>query len=317
MNSNNETCKNCSERFSRSYKFCPYCGQQAKDELTVGVLFYNTISNYFSFDARFFKSFGPLVFKPGFIARKFVEGKRLLYLHPAQMYLFVAVIFFFLFSFIQREQVRSLDSQLEKTFNSKNLDTLLRSSNVKENKQVLNLDDRSMALDSLIISGASDATLCEYLGMSQDAGFFERRLFLQYLKFHKTKKGGSVLQTFYDTIPVAMFFLLPIFALILKALYLRHGVYAHHLVFSFYYFSFIFIVFSVILGVNFIWNIPDWIDSMIMLSVFVYLIIALKKFYNQTWFKSVLKASVSSLLFLLVVAPITAFVLILFAFMFY
>ena len=87
---------------------------KAKDELTLGVLFNNTISNYFSVDARFFKSFIPLMFKPGFLAKQFVEGRRLLYLHPAQIYLFVSVVFFFLFSFIGNKQAESLDSALKK-----------------------------------------------------------------------------------------------------------------------------------------------------------------------------------------------------------
>ena len=95
-------CKNCEQPFDDAYEYCPHCGQKDKDELTIGLLFYNTISNYFSFDARFFKSFIPLLFKPGYLARKFIEGKRLLYLHPAQMYLFISVVFFFLFNFLVR-----------------------------------------------------------------------------------------------------------------------------------------------------------------------------------------------------------------------
>ena len=98
-------CKNCDQLFEMGFQFCPHCGQKTNDDLTIGVLFYNTISNYFSFDARFFKSFLPLMFKPGYLAKKFLEGKRLLYLHPAQMYLFISVIFFFIISFSTRELV--------------------------------------------------------------------------------------------------------------------------------------------------------------------------------------------------------------------
>ncbi|MDC6469138.1 DUF3667 domain-containing protein [Flavobacteriaceae bacterium] len=83
-------------QFESSFQFCPYCGQKSNDELTIGLLFYNTISNYFSFDARFFKSFFPLIFRPGYLANRFIAGKRLMYLHPAQLYLFISVVFFFL-----------------------------------------------------------------------------------------------------------------------------------------------------------------------------------------------------------------------------
>ena len=155
------------------------------------------------------------------------------------------------------------------------------------------------------------------MGMSDDANFFEKRIFTQGLKFYKSRKGGSMLQAFYDAIPIAMFFLLPIFALILKLLFFKRGLYAHHLVFSFYYFSFLFTVFSIILGVNFIWDISDTIDWLVVFSTFFYLLVAIKHFYKQGWFKSFIKTTITSFLFLLLVAPLTAILLGVFAFMFY
>ena len=73
--SEKETCKNCEESFDPSFDYCPYCGQEATDSLTFSVLFSNTIENYFSIDARFFRSFIPLMIKPGVLARRFVDGK--------------------------------------------------------------------------------------------------------------------------------------------------------------------------------------------------------------------------------------------------
>lgn len=366
MRSKKETCKNCEKQFKDKFKFCPYCGQQAKDELTVKVLFYNTISNYFSFDARFFKSFIPLLIKPGYLASKFIEGKRLLYLHPAQMYLFIAVVFFFLFSFIQRSQVQTLDEKLAQTlkkektidnitderigdsikavqlekqkrvdsiaraelrktlnnntfihgFSEKQMDSLVNAEDFRDN-DIANFDFNTKSIDSLVALGAPNDVLYKEMGMNDDAGVFTRRLYAQALKFYKSRKGGSILQTFYDTIPIAMFFLLPIFALILKLLYFKRGLYAHHLVFSFYYFSFLFMAFSFILGINFIWDIPDGIDFLLVLSTFVYLLVAMKRFYQQGWLKSLLKTSITAFLFLSFVAPITVIILGLFAFLFY
>src|SRR5690606_21242467 len=90
---------------------------------------------------------------------------------------------------------------------------------------------------------------------------FKKRLYAQWLKFLKSKQGGSILQTFYDTVPIAMFFVLPLFALLLMVFYRKNGRYAHHLVFSFYFFAFIFTAFSFIVGFNFITDVPDWIDT--------------------------------------------------------
>lgn len=366
MATEQEICKNCEQEFNTSFNFCPNCGQQSKDDLTVKVLFYNTISNYFSFDARFFKSFFPLLFKPGYLAKKFIEGKRLLYLHPAQLYLFISVVFFFAFSFIQRDQVQSLDRELAKTLNNdkvvdtildkqtrdpinlvleeaqrvkdsierielrnkleenkfihgfseKQIDSLVNASDFRKN-DIVNFDFSTKSLDSLIASDASDEVIYRKMGLKEDAGAFKRKAYKQGLKFYKSRKGGSILQTFYDTIPIAMFFLLPIFALLLKLFYRKGGSYAHHLVFSFYYFSFLFTAFSIIIGINFIYDIPDWIDWLVAISTFIYLIIGLRRFYNQGRFKTFFKGSIVTFLFLLFVAPMTAAALGFFAFLFY
>ncbi|MDG5491904.1 DUF3667 domain-containing protein [Psychroserpens sp. SPM9] len=359
-------CLNCESESKEQYKFCPNCGQKSDEDLTLGVLFYNTISNYFSFDARFLKGFVPLMFKPGFLPKKFVEGKRLLYLHPGQMYLFVAFIFFFIFSFTARQQTESLNRELRKTLNDKKV-TVLDSVSKKETdsirvvdslKQVkadsiskaelrnaleknkfitgfsekqidslvnnvnmkdadLNFGYNEKKIDSLLDAGADDAEIYKAMGMEDDDGWITKKFYAQALKFYKSRDGGNILQAFYDTIPIALFFLLPLFALILKILYYNRGRYAHHLVFSFYYFSFLFTVFSFIFGINLFWDIPDWIDWLIAMSTFFYLLIALIRFYRQNWFWSFFKACVASFSFLMVVIPTATIILILFAFMFY
>ena len=359
------TCKNCDEAFNEAFKFCPYCGQKSNEDLTLSVLFYNTIHNYFSVDARFFRSFFPLLFKPGYLASKFVEGKRLLYLHPAQMYLFISVVFFFLFSFIEREQAENLDKSLSETLrketlkdasttqkeDSVNLKKLIEKTRqdsmnaeklketLKNNKFITKMSDEKIdsivkintyekqrpiifgfnekVIDSLINAGASDETIYKYMGLKENTGWFGKRLYAQALKFYKSRQGGSILKTFYDAIPVAMFFMLPIFALILKLLYRKHGSYSYHLVFSFYFFAFLFTSFSLIILVNFIIDIPDAIDWLIAISTFVYLCLALSTFYKQGKLKSFVKGSIASFLFLSFVAPTVAFILGFFAFLFY
>ena len=66
------------------------------------------------------------------------------------------------------------------------------------------------------------------MGLNDDAGTFKRKLYSQVLKFYKQRNGGSILQVFYDTIPIAMFILLPIFALLLKIFYFKKGSFSHH-----------------------------------------------------------------------------------------
>ncbi|GFZ84633.1 hypothetical protein GCM10011531_14320 [Aquaticitalea lipolytica] len=353
-------CSNCSNHFEAHYPYCPYCGQKANDDLTLGVLFNNTINNYFSVDARFFRSFIPLMLKPGYLAKRFVEGKRLLYLHPAQMYLFVSVVFFFLFSFISRQQVQSIDSALKSdiersraikdSIDQKKQDSIILQEAIKpfkDNQQQLGISDESMkvidstitnnkvkntgfngkiggvnfnetAIDSMIQTGASDVEIYKFMGMNDDDGIFTKRMYKQVLKFFKNKSGGSILQAFYDSIPLAMFILLPIFAFLLKIFYFNKGRFAYHLVFTFYFFAFLFIVFGWLVFATLVWkDFPTSIIALVMLSTYFYLFLGVKRFYEQGYFLSFIKSGVITSLFLMMVLPFAAIIVGLMAFLFY
>lgn len=351
-------CQNCNQRYEAQYPYCPYCGIKSKDELTLGVLFNNTISNYFSVDARFFKSFIPLMFKPGYLAKQFVDGRRLLYLHPAQIYLFISVVFFFLFSFISHKQAESVDSAIKKDYErsqiymdslkQKSRDSLAELSEEQQQqideyqfasvanqehhkvqsnkganyrtdpKSMVKFDFNEFEIDSMIAAGASDKEIYLKMGMEEDAGYIVQRFFKQILKFFKNKSAGSILQTFVDSIPLAMFILLPIFALILKLFYFRKGRFAYHLVFSFYFFSFLFAVFSLLVIANLIWEkFPGWIMTLVMFSTFFYLFFGVKRFYKQGYLRSFIKSSAVSFMFLAIVLPFAFMIMGLMAFLFY
>ncbi|MDT0558630.1 DUF3667 domain-containing protein [Ichthyenterobacterium sp. W332] len=352
------TCKNCDNDYQQGFSFCPHCGQQTQDDLTLGVLFYNTISNYFSFDARFLKGFIPLMFKPGFLPKKFIEGKRLVYLHPGQMYLFVAFIFFFVFSFYVNNQTRDLDEQLknasvvntvkdsipnkQQVIDSINLDKIkapllknkealglkyediealdsITKMELKSNNSAPNLafNFNERKVDSLIAIGASDDAIYKAMGRPENPNFFTKKFFEQMLKFYREKGVGSIMQTFYDSLPIALFFMLPIFALLLKLFYYKRGRYAHHLVFSLYYFSFLFTAFMLIYLFNLLLDLPSWIGWLVALSTYFYFYLAAKRFYGNGWFLTWFKTSVVTFLYLMVVTPFALVILGFLSFMFY
>ena len=355
LKSNTTRCKNCEQEHEVGFQFCPHCGQQSDEDLTVGVLFYNTISNYFSFDARFLKSFIPLMLKPGILAKRFVSGKRLMYLHPAQMYLFISVVFFFMYSFKIREYSKTVDNAISKGFaveqgkdslnlfevdsakvaqltkpllNNPNIVTGISEEELKvldstlnvqlnnQGRDNLNFGYDTVKLDSLIAIEAPEMEQLKVLGMKEEAGFLKKAFYRQWLKFHKNK-GVGILDALFDSIPISLFVLLPIFALIFKLFYWRRGRFAHHLVFSFYYFSFMFVVLTIILGVNYIWEIPDWLDFLIVTSTFLYLIIAVRNYYEQNFFISFIKVSMISFVYMMFVVPIAVGIMMALSFLSY
>ena len=333
--------ENCETEFKDSFKFCPNCGMKNREELTLGSLFYNTINNYLLWDSKFLKSFLPLMTKPGFLPKKFLQGKRLVYLHPAQFYLFVSVIFFFIFSFYIRETRASLDEAANKEINrfkdndyseivEKIADTIKLDSVVKQNlkKQPksrtasgtlfgTSYSYDEAVVDSLLNVGANQSVILKEMGMPEDAGYVKRKFYEQMLKFQKERGIGSMYQSITDTFPIAMFFLLPIFALLLKVFYFNKGKYAYHLVFSFYFFSFLFTVMAIDLGINRFYDISNWLDFFIFISTYFYLLIAIKRFYEQGWLLSFIKSSIITFIFMLFVIPSATLIITLVAFMLY
>ena len=173
-------------------------------------------------------------------------------------------------------------------------------------------------VDSLVAINASDDELYEAMGMNDDAGYFTRKMYKQSLKFYRQRDGAQFMQAAYDTIPISLFILLPIFAFILKLLFYKRGTYSHHLVFSFYFFSFLFTVFSLITIANWIWeDFPRWINWLLILSTFFYLLIAVKRFYKQGWFLSYFKTSLATFVYFMFVIPIAIVIIGLVSFMYY
>ncbi len=314
------TCKNCENKFDATFRFCPYCSQEANDKLTLKLLFHNTISNYFCVDARFFKSFVPLMFQPGLLPKRFVGGKRMLYLHPAQFYLFVSLVFFFLFSFVAREREQEMEQVWNSAFESK--DTIVIEPknfpvgiSIKNNSE--DKVDLGQEIDSLIAINAPEEQILGAMGLAKESSTFKHRLYSQSLKVYK-RRGSGILQGFYDSIPIALFILLPIFALILKLFYFRKGRFAHHLVFGFYFFSFMFFVFSLLLIAGFIWKaMPSWLVTLVLFSTYFYLWFGVKRFYGQGFLRSFFESAAVSFLFLMFVVPLSLVVMGFTTFLFY
>ena len=86
----------------------------------------------------------------------------------------------------------------------------------------------------MIAMDASDAEIYKAMGMDDDDGSMSRKFYAQVLKFYRQRNGGQVLQAVYDTIPISMFVLLPIFALILNLLLTFLNFHFMRLIFCFY-----------------------------------------------------------------------------------
>lgn len=101
MNNNNEIsptqqkkCLNCSSSNANETKYCTNCGQQFHYDDTVKGFLMHFLSDYFTFDSKIFKSYYPLLFKPGYLTIEYLQGKRTKYIPPLRMYIFLSIVLF-------------------------------------------------------------------------------------------------------------------------------------------------------------------------------------------------------------------------------
>lgn len=95
-------------------------------------------------------------------------------------------------------------------------------------------------------------------------------------------------------VPTVMFLLLPLFALLLKALYARRGwTIAEHVVFGLHTHAYAFVVFAVMTLLA--WLAPGTdaggtVSLILFATIPLYFVLAQKRFYGQTWGKTLVKA---------------------------
>lgn len=88
-------CKNCTRKLEAEFKFCPACGQEHKEKVVHFKQFIlDFLGDYFTFDSLIIRSVRPLLFNPGFLTKEFIAGRRVRYIPPLRMFIFISIIFF-------------------------------------------------------------------------------------------------------------------------------------------------------------------------------------------------------------------------------
>lgn len=123
------------------------------------------------------------------------------------------------------------------------------------------------------------------------------------------------IQSLYRNLSYILFVLMPVFALILKLLYIRRRrLYIEHLIFSLNMHSFALLLFSFIVILSMILPSASNATAWFLVVLPVYFSAGMKRFYMQGWFKTIVKEIILTVLYsiLLVIALFTVLVMTLF-----
>ena len=269
MSEVNPVCQNCGAALHGEY--CSACGQHNIDfKVPLRELLKELIEELFSFDSRLIHSIFPFLTRPGILTAEYVAGRRTRYISPFKMYFFMSFLYFFLTALLQPP----VNTQTGN--GAVNVDSLLASA--KKDTVVTIIPSKGMKLsfsrsDSTNFGHRFDTGLKKLEGNPQ--------LFIDKLSEHT---------------PQIVFLLLPIFALLLKLMYIRSGAYyIQHIVFAFYFHSY---VFCVLLSISLLsapgWDVVTQGANILYFAIPINLYLGLRRVYGQSRGKTFLKFSLLS-----------------------
>ena len=268
--------------------------------------FFNDITH---FDGKFFISMKDLISKPGFLSKEYMVGRRAKYLNPIRMYVFTSFIFFLVFFSLYKVNENSIKVSINKN-NIENLDSaeLKKLSSELNNGKPLTKEELKKKIDSngITFMRTKYKSKAEYdslvkAGAIKDS-WIKRMFTYKGIELNEKYKnnsrlfGATLLDKVQHSIPQMLFVLLPLFALLLKLLYIRHKdfYYTDHAIFTIHFYIFVFIEMLLIFGFKKIQNITgagwlSYINLALILTIFFYLYKAMRNFYKQSRGKIILK----------------------------
>ena len=90
-------CINCETSLDISEKYCHHCGQlNSTKKLTIKDFIEEFFANFYAYDSRLRNTFITLFTNPGIAAREFSEGKRHHHANPFRLFLSISIILFIL-----------------------------------------------------------------------------------------------------------------------------------------------------------------------------------------------------------------------------
>ena len=317
-----KTCLNCNHVVEK--RFCGNCGQENIDtRKTFHHLFVHFFEDLTHYENSFWKTIRNLLFKPAALSKEYLAGKRMSYLAPVRLYIFISFVTFLLFAIIPSNGEKSFikitasnpdPNELEHfSKQEKDLNLLLQKSNLSltEQDSVRKLARGKMeATKDVNVFGyksVEEFDSIQKFGKESDKipVFFHKYVkntFKNSQKYTieeiKEKLEESILHNF----PKVLLIFMPVFAFFLwlfhdkkKWYYFDHGIFTLH------YFSFLLLIslasfliksFIELFGQNEVVNLLSGLLTIAgALWMVYYFFPAHRRFYGETFFRSFLKST--------------------------
>lgn len=270
-------CRNCGSL--AEVHFCPVCGQETQIAVpTVRHFVAEFAEQTLALQGQLWRTLLSLLFRPGELTLDYIAGRRQRYVRPLRLYLALSILFFALIGFSSGFDFVQLDADAQADL------------------------DRARAE---IAADAAAGPTASTNGMKIETGHpeFDRRIKARIdslLTLPRGEMTDRIVDAFTAWAPVAMFFLMPLFAAVLRLGYLRRGAnYAVHLLFAVNFHSFVFLLLLLV-------QLPvvDALADLLMLLLIAHLTVALRIVHGGGWLATSLFAALLLGVYLVLLAVI-------------
>ncbi|MBD3870621.1 MAG: DUF3667 domain-containing protein [Acidobacteria bacterium] len=249
-------CPNCSAPLSGP--FCSSCGQRQMDlDQPFREIAGEAMESFLSFDTRILRTLWPLVRRPGMLTVDFLAGRRARYVHPFKLYFAFCVLLFLGLAM--------------------------------SGYSVIQIGESEDIVTGVRVDVSEEEGVEEAAEASEEPSFLAR--VLTPIGDLAENDPDRLNRIFTDRLAKSIILLVPVFALLLLALY-RGRRYVAHLVFSLHLHSFAFLALIVGLGIDLAAGAPAQTrpgNGLAVLVIAVYSFLALRRVYGQGRFLTIVK----------------------------
>jgi len=301
-----QPCLNCGDTTHGDY--CPNCGQPKREvAVSVRTMIADVLEDQLVLSRALPRTLASIFFRPGFLTAEYISGRIVRYIAPFRLYLVASVIFFLLLSVIGLNEL-----QINADFTGNDADPELEAA-------LSTLRDAADAADAETGAGAAAAAETRRLiaaaadsianaipaaappqndglqpwarNLQIDMGSDElssrvlQRTVQRFGHLPPGEASREFAKEYLQYVPHTMFVLMPIFAFLLKLLYVRRRrYYAEHFVFALHFHAFVFLIFILMLLIQ------RGIATAILAGwIAIYLWLGMKRVYRQGFFRTSVK----------------------------
>ncbi len=320
-------CENCGAELQGHW--CAQCGQPAIDyRRSFRHVIADLLDEFLNWDSKFFATIALLIFKPWRLTNEFLAGKRVRYANPLRLYLLASILFFFAVNYGTRGikfepgKIGPKDrAELEADLKNTDLPPEAR-----EKLQALLQESSPSPAPSPVTTPSSPPPSAQTSQQKKEYGKIGERPFVAFddaksttpferwiearakekMGEHGTKMGLFI-STLFSNLPYMMLCCIPLFAFVLKVLYLRrHIFYIDHLIYAlhihtFFYTAVMLIVLATI-GLNRFASGPiaGSMIALLWIGFVTQIFLSIRFVYRQGWFISIFKFLFGGFVYLIV-----------------